>query len=272
MITEVYYKNGGEDMLEEIKNAVIGASRIMLEAEDSKIDTLSKEGHANFVTEYDSRMQKELFGRLAAILPEAKFMGEEDNASNSFTDKGYLFVIDPIDGTTNFIRQNHTSCISVGLLKDGECVLGVVYNPYKKELFCAEKDRGAYLNGSPVRVSDKPLANSILLFGTSPYYEELAEPAFDLAYHYFRKCLDLRRSGSAAIDLCDIACGRADLYFELRLSPWDYAAGSLIIKEAGGYICGCGLTPLQFQNPQSVIAYGRGITKEDLAYFTEKSI
>lgn len=256
-------------MLEEIRQAVIEASRIMLDAENREIGTLSKEGHANFVTEYDSRVQKDLFGRLAEILPEAQFMGEEDDASASYTDKGYLFIIDPIDGTTNFIRQNHTSCISAGLLKDGECVLGVVYNPYRKELFHAEKGRGAYLNGSPIHVSGEPLSNGLLLFGTSPYYEELAEPAFDLAYRYFRKCLDLRRSGSAAIDLCDIACGRAELYFELRLSPWDYAASSLIIKEAGGYISGCRLTPLQFQHPQSVVAYGKGITDEDLAYFAE---
>ncbi|MCI9441164.1 MAG: inositol monophosphatase [Ruminococcus sp.] len=254
-------------MLEQIKNAVIETSHIMLEAADGEIDTLSKEGHANFVTKYDSRVQKELFDRLAEILPEAKFMGEEDNASSSFTGKGYLFIIDPIDGTTNFIRQNQASCISVGLLKDGESVLGVVYNPYKKELFYAEKGKGAFRNGTPIRVSEEPLSNSILLFGTSPYYEELARPAFDIAYHYFRKCLDLRRSGSAAIDLCDIACGRADLYFELRLSPWDYAAGSLIIKEAGGHIHGCGQTALQFEHPQSIIAYGKGITSEDLSYF-----
>lgn len=255
-------------MLQQIKNAVIEASRIMLEAADAEIDTLSKDGHANFVTEYDSQVQKELFERLAKILPEAKFMGEEDNASTSFTDKGYLFIVDPIDGTTNFIRQNNASCISVGLLKDGESVLGVVYNPYKNELFYAEKGRGAFRNGSPIHVSGEPLSNGILLFGTSPYYEELARPAFDIAYYYFRKCLDLRRSGSAAIDLCDIACGRAELFFELKLSPWDYAAGSLIIKEAGGCICGCGQTSLQFEHPQSIIAYGKGITNEELSYFS----
>ncbi len=257
-------------MLEQIKHAVIEASRIMLTASDNEIDTLSKDGHANFVTEYDSRVQKELFERLAKILPEARFMGEEDDASSSFTDKGYLFIVDPIDGTTNFIRQNHTSCISVGLLKDGVSVLGVVYNPYKKELFYAEKGKGAFRNGAPIHVSEKPLSNALLLFGTSPYYEELAKPSFDIAYHYFKKCLDLRRSGSAAIDLCDIACGRAELYFELKLSPWDYAAGSLIVKEAGGCVCGCGQTALQFEHPQSIIACGNGITREDLSYFTGK--
>lgn len=258
-------------MLEQIKTAVIETSRIMLEAEDGKIGTHAKSGHANFVTEYDSQVQKELFERLAKILPEARFMGEEDDASSSFTDKGYLFIIDPIDGTTNFIRQNHTSCISVGLLRDGESVLGVVYNPYRKELFYAEKGKGAFCNNTPIHVSEEPLSNSILLFGTAPYYEELARPSFDIAYHYFGKCLDLRRSGSAAIDLCDIACGRAELFFELRLSPWDYAAGSLIVQEAGGFISDGRQNPLQFKRPQSIVACGRGITREDLEYFIQFS-
>lgn len=255
-------------MLEQIKNAVVEASRIMLEADEHSIHTLRKGGHANFVTNYDSRMQADLFGRLGQILPEAGFMGEEDDASSSFTDKGWLFIVDPIDGTTNFIRQNHMSSISVGLLKDGESVLGVIYNPYRKELFYAEKDKGAFCNGVPIHVSEEPLENSILLFGTSPYYEELAARSFDIASYYFGKCLDLRRSGSSAIDLCDIACGRAELFFELKLSPWDYAAGSLIVKEAGGCVCGPGQAALQFQKPQSILAYGTGITSEDLAYFT----
>lgn len=258
-------------MLEQIKTAVTEASSIMLKATNSRIGTLSKSGHANFVTEYDSLMQKELFRRLSEILPDAKFMGEEDHASSSYTNEGYLFIVDPIDGTTNFIRQNQTSSISVGLLKDGKRILGVVYNPYKKELFYAQKNKGAFLNGTPVHVSSEPLSGSLLLFGTSPYYEELARPSFDIAYHYFRKCLDLRRGGSSAIDLCDIACGRAELFFELRLSPWDYAAGSLIVEEAGGCVCGCGQTGLQFERPQSIIAYGKGITSEDLEYFAERT-
>lgn len=257
-------------MLERIKTAVIDASQIMLEAEKHEINTQEKDGHANFVTEYDSRVQKELFARLADILPEARFMGEEDDASSSYTDKGYLFIIDPIDGTTNFIRRNHTSCISVGLLKDGECLLGVVYNPYRDELFYAEKGKGAWMNDTPIHVSEEPLSNGLLLFGTSPYYEELTRPAFDIAYHYFKKCMDLRRSGSAAIDLCDIACGRAELFFELRLSPWDYAAGSLIIEEAGGHICGKELASVQFEKPQSIIAYGKGVSKEELSYFSTR--
>ncbi|MCI8489164.1 MAG: inositol monophosphatase [Lachnospiraceae bacterium] len=253
--------------IQDITEAVLDASSIMLEAEHITEATHSKSGHANFVTEYDTRVQKELFDRLGKILPEASFMGEEES-SWSYSDKGYQFIIDPIDGTTNFIKKNHTSCISVGLLKDGEPLLGMVYNPYRDELFYAKKGEGAYLNQKPIRVSAEPLENSILIFGTSPYYENLWKPAFDTAWHYFQKTLDLRRSGSAAIDLCDIACGRAELFFELKLSPWDYAAGSLLVTEAGGHICGANLNAPQFARPQGIVAYGSGITKDDLTFFT----
>ena len=92
------------------------------------------------------------------------------------------------------------------------------------------------MNGKQIHVSKEPLSNGIVLFGTAPYYKELNRPSFELAYEYFQKALDVRRSGSAAIDLCTIAAGRAELFFELRLSPWDYAAGALIVREAGGKV------------------------------------
>lgn len=250
-------------MLEKIKAAVLESSKILLEAEHIAETIKDKGGHANFVTEYDTRVQKDIFKRLGKILPEANFMGEEEDAQ-TFSDKGYLFIIDPIDGTTNFIKNYKKSCISVGLLKDGEPILGVVYNPYAKEMFYAQKGKGAFLNGNPIQVSKEPLSNGVILFGTSPYYEELWKPAFKTAYYYFEKALDLRRSGSAAIDLCDIACGRAELYFELKLSPWDYAAGALIVQEAGGQIIGADNKALQFAKPQGVFAFGSGVMPEEI--------
>ena len=128
------------------------------------------------------------------------------------------------------------SCISIGLIRNGKRYLGVVYNPYLDETFSAIKGEGAFLNGKPIHVSTEDMDNSILLFGSSPYNTELAKASFDLAYRYFEKCLDIRRSGSAAIDLCSVAAGRAEIYFELILSPWDFAAGALIVEEAGGVV------------------------------------
>ena len=163
------------------------------------------------------------------------FVGEEEDVHASVKD-GYAFIVDPIDGTTNFIKDYHASAISVGLTKDGERYMGVVYNPYLDEMFTAVRGQGAFLNGRPIQVSNQPLENGIVIFGTAPYYEDLAKKSFDMAYQYFCKALDVRRSGSAAIDLCNVAAGRAELFFELRLSPWDYAAGSLIVEEAGGVV------------------------------------
>lgn len=144
-------------------------------------------------------------------MPEAVFVGEEEDIHASIA-KGYAFIVDPIDGTTNFIKDYHVSAISVGLALDGERYMGVVYNPYLNELFTAVKGQGAYLNGVPIHVSSQPLENGVVLFGTAPYYEELNQKSFEMAYDYFKRSLDVRRSGSAALDLCSVAAGRAELF------------------------------------------------------------
>lgn len=212
-----------------------------------------KAGHANFVTAYDKQVQRELRRRLTAAVPDAAFVGEEEDAHASIA-HGPAFIVDPIDGTTNFIKDYHCSCISVGMTVDGAPQLGIVYNPYLDELFTAERGQGAYCNGRRIHVSEEPFANGLVLFGTSPYYEELAGKSFQMAYDYFSKALDIRRSGSAALDLCSIASGRAELYFELRLSPWDYAAGALIVEEAGGSVTTVEGGPIAFDRPCSIKA------------------
>ena len=224
-----------EQLLKEIIAAVRTCGTIILNADRTKSGIDEKAGHANFVTAYDKKVQEELQKKLLAILPEAVFVGEEEDVHASVAD-GYAFIVDPIDGTTNFIKDYHASAISVGLTKDGERYMGVVYNPYLDEMFTAVRGQGSFLNGRPIQVSNQPLENGIVIFGTAPYYEDLAKKSFDMAYQYFCKALDVRRSGSAAIDLCNVAAGRAELFFELRLSPWDYAAGSLIVEEAGGVV------------------------------------
>lgn len=224
-----------EQLLEEIVNAVRACGEIILNADRAASGIDEKAGHANFVTAYDRKVQSQLRGRLLELLPEAVFVGEEEDAHAS-VGGGYAFIVDPIDGTTNFIKDYHASAISVGLAKDGRQYMGVVYNPYLDEMFTAVRGKGAFLNGRPIHVSDQPLENGVVIFGTAPYYQELAKASFDMAYEYFCKALDVRRSGSAALDLCNIAAGRAELFFELRLSPWDYAAGSLLVEEAGGVV------------------------------------
>ena len=198
-------------------------------------------------------MQQILKERLLELLPNAVFVGEEDDIHASIR-KGMAFIVDPIDGTTNFIKDYHNSAISVGLTNDGKAYIGVVYNPYLDEMYTAERGRGAFLNGRPIHVSGNPLSEGVVLFGTSPYYEELSRKSFQMAYAYFKRALDIRRSGSAAIDLCSIAAGRAELYFELRLSPWDYAAGALIVQEAGGVVKTVDGDEITLEKPCSVLA------------------
>ncbi|EOS44068.1 hypothetical protein C809_03554 [Lachnospiraceae bacterium MD335] len=224
-----------EQLLENIIHAVRACGTIILNADRTKSGIDEKAGHANFVTAYDKKVQSELQKRLLEILPEAVFVGEEEDVHASVKD-GYAFIVDPIDGTTNFIKDYHASAISVGLIKDAKRYMGVVYNPYLDEVYTAVKGKGAFLNGSPIQVSRQPLENGIVIFGTATYYEEYAKATFDMAYDYYCKALDVRRSGSAALDLCNVAAGRAELFFELRLCPWDYAAGSLIVEEAGGVV------------------------------------
>ena len=144
--------------------------------------------------------------------------------------------------------------ISVALAVDGAVELGVIYNPYLDELFTARRGRGAFCNGKPIRVSSEPLENGIVIFGTSPYNKEVSEKSFKLAYEYHRRALDVRRTGSAAIDLCNIAAGRAELFFELILSPWDYAAGALIVEEAGGIVTDADGRTLPLGRKCSVVA------------------
>lgn len=222
-------------LLKEITRAVQECGEIILHADRSKNHIDEKAGHANFVTEYDKKIQRILKERFFQILPEAVFVGEEEDSHASIAG-GYAFIVDPIDGTTNFIKDYHMSVISVGLLFNGEKYMGVVYNPYLNEMYTAVRGEGAYLNGRPIHVSGHPLENGIVLFGTAPYYEDLSRKSFEMAYEYFKKALDVRRSGSAAIDLCCVAAGRAEVFFELCLSPWDFAAGALIVEEAGGKV------------------------------------
>ena len=222
-------------ILNEIIVAAKECGQVMLQADRNNSGIKDKAGKANFVTAYDCKIQEMLQIKLAHILPEAEFLGEEEDCRINRKAE-YIFVVDPIDGTTNFIKDYHMSCVSIGLIRNGKRYLGVVHNPYLDETFSAISGEGAYMNGNAIHVSSDDLENGVVLFGSSPYNTELAKASFELAYEYFQKCLDIRRSGSAALDLCSIASGRAELYFELILSPWDFAAGALIVEEAGGIV------------------------------------
>ena len=227
-------ETGMDSFISEIEKEVRICGQRMREARCGEGD-IGVKGKADFVTKYDRMNQEYLAERLPRLLPGSVFVGEEEDIHASIAE-GFAFIVDPIDGTTNFIRDYQASALSVGVTKDGAPYAGVVYNPYLDEMFTAQIGKGAYLNGQPIHVSDRDLGNSIVVFGTALYYRDLADEVFSMAKRYFDKSLDIRRSGSAAIDLCNVAAGRTEIFFESKLSPWDYAAGLVIVSEAGGAV------------------------------------
>ena len=238
-------------MLEKIIDTVKKAGEIILSAHNQENAVTAKEGKKNFVTKYDVAVQEFLFEELGKAFPEAEFVGEE--GENNFESNALRFIIDPIDGTTNFMQDYRCSCISVALCKENDLIAGVVYNPYTKEIFSAEKGKGAYLDGKKISVSDRPLSDGLALFGTSPYHPENTDETFALMRKVFDFCRDLRRSGSAAYDICAVACGRCEVFFEKELQPWDVAAGTLILKEAGGLALNFEGNEISFSKPEDVI-------------------
>lgn len=245
--------------IEDIEIIAKEAGKIMVGAELPKV--MQKEGHANFCTEMDEKIQAFLFEKLGKVIPEASFLGEEDGEDvfTSKMEKGYCFVIDPIDGTSNFIYGYRPSVVSIALLKDGAPFMAVVYNPYDDVLFSAEAGKGAYMNGEKIMSSDAPLSDSLTVFGTAPYYVELQERTFEIAKNLLPLCVDLRRSGTAAWDMCCVAMGRCSLYFELKIQLWDYAAAGLIAQEAGCTVTDIEGKELSYKGATSALVRARGV-------------
>lgn len=241
--------------LNSIEAVIRSAAEIMLSADSKRLGVKQKSGTANFVTEYDVRVQKYLQGELPKLLPGCTFLAEEDGESSNPLSEGYTFIIDPIDGTTNFMLGRRESCISVGLVKGGKPLYGAVYDPYEDRFYSAYSGMGAYCNGRRVYVSEREAATGIALLGTSPYTKDrTGRQVAEITYSLLMSFGDIRRGGSAAIDLCSIACGEADVFCEPQLSPWDYAASALIITEAGGRVTNFRGEELPFDKPDSVLA------------------
>ena len=238
-------------MLEKITEIVKEAGKIILSAHNQENAVTAKEGKKNFVTKYDVAVQEFLFSELGKDFSDVAFVGEE--GENNLSTDGLRFIIDPIDGTTNFMQDYRCSCISVALCNGNDVVAGVVYNPYTNEIFSAEKGKGAYLNGDRISVSERPLSDGLALFGTSPYHPENTDETFALLRKVFDLSRDIRRSGSAAFDICTVACGRCEVFFEKGLQPWDIAAGTLILKEAGGIALNYDGTEISFSTPNDVV-------------------
>ena len=190
----------------------------------------------NLVTDADHAAEQCVIDRIRKQFPRHRFLAEERGRVER-SPSPYLWVIDPLDGTTNFAHGYPAYCVSIGLEYEGRCVLGVVFDPSRNELFTATHSGGAYLNGQPIRVSStSSLENSLLVTGFAYDIREAARNNLDHFVKFALKAQGLRRTGSAALDLCYIAAGRFDGFWEVSLNPWDMAAGSVMVREAGGQL------------------------------------
>lgn len=239
-------------MLNKIIRVVRDAGEMIRCAHDIADDITEKSSHIDVVTKYDTAVQEFLHRELLKLMPQAGFLGEE-GAHEEITAE-WTFIVDPIDGTANFVRNFGHSNISVALAKNGVSEYGVVYNPFRDELFAAQRGKGATLNGRPIRVSDADASHAIVLCGSTAYDRELTDRHFAMMRALYDRTGDFRRLGAAALDLCYLAAGRGEVFFECLLRPWDIAAGSLILTEAGGKVTQLDGTPLNVLQNCSVFA------------------
>ena len=191
-------------------------------------------GDVDLVTVADRASEKLIVERLRAQWPGHDIVGEEGTRQESGAE--YRWYIDPLDGTTNFAHGYPVFCVSMGLQRSGEMVAGVLYDPTRDELFAAEKARGAFLNGQPIRVSQtKRLCESLLATGF-PSHKRHKNPNIHFYHEITLHSHGVRRAGSAALDLANVASGRYDGFWEFNLNPWDTSAGTLLVTEAGGTV------------------------------------
>jgi myo-inositol-1(or 4)-monophosphatase len=197
---------------------------------------VSLKGPANFVTAADKKAEETLYKELVKARPGYGFLGEEGGVREG-SDKSHIWVVDPLDGTTNFLHGIPHFAISIGLARDGVLIAGVVYNPVTEDLFVAERGKGAFLNEQRIRVAArKRLQDSVITCGLPHYGRgDLALGTRETAA-MAEQVAGLRRFGSAALDLAWVAAGRFDGYWERNLQPWDVAAGQVLVREAGGFV------------------------------------
>ncbi len=206
--------------------------------EERKTFSYSKveiKGLNDLVSYVDKTAEQLIVKALSSILPEAGFITEEDTINEL---KDYNWIVDPLDGTTNFIHGIPCYAVSIALEFKGEIIVGVVYEVVHDECFSAYTNGGSFLNGAKIMVSERPtLKDSLIATGFPIYNFTRLDSYLKALTHLMKNTHGLRRIGSAATDLCYVACGRMDGYFEYNLNAWDVAAGALIVKEAGGSIC-----------------------------------
>lgn len=223
-----------EDILSESERLIKKASKFFFDLDPQ--NNFEMKGRNDFVTEVDFKVQEVLEGELLKLIEGSNLLAEEKDKSSAEI-RDYTWVLDPVDGTTNLVHGFDHSVISLALLVKSEVVLGAIYDPFRDEFFSAIKDEGAKLNGKVIRVSEKEeLANSLIGVGTGGGRLGRVDETFEMMRYIYENSNGIRRIGSVALEMCYSACGRYDAFIDDALNLWDYAAGSLIVREAGGIV------------------------------------
>ncbi len=218
----------------------------------------------NLVSFVDIEAEKMIVNGLKDLIPYADFLAEEETVNRNL-ESPYLWIIDPLDGTTNFLHQVPAYAVSIGLKKEDEIVLGVVYEITRKECFYAWKGGGAFLNGERIQVSTQGDLSATLIATGFPFHNYSSlDNYLKVLRTFMLKTRGIRRMGSAAVDLCFVACGRFEAYFEENLNPWDIVAGALIVQEAGGVMSDFDGGDTHWEG-KAILAANHAIYKEVLA-------
>jgi len=203
-----------------------------------KVRSIDYKGAINIVTDIDKKSEIVIVKKIRRAFPGHAILAEEGGSLTGSCE--YKWIIDPLDGTTNFAHSFPFFGVSIALERDGEIVVGVVYDPIKGEMFSAETGKGSYLNSKKIKVSGiKKLSQSLLATGFSYGVQDTEDDNVENFRRFLKRAMAIRRAGSAALDLCYVACGRFDGYWEMDLHPWDTAAGMLVVNEAGGIVTKC---------------------------------
>ncbi|ENN80793.1 hypothetical protein D910_08503 [Dendroctonus ponderosae] len=246
---------------------VLEAGKVMAEVEEVEVE-FKQDIVWDLVTIYDRKIEEVLINKIKEKYPQHKYIGEEETAKSGHTAKltdSPTWIIDPIDGTANFVRRMPLTAISVGLTINQVQVLGIIYDPYKKELFTAIKGKGAYLNGKRISTSGcKVIEKSVMSYEISiarrnDYYYNLY--MFRMK-HLIRRIQGFRSLGTAVLGLCYVACGRLDAYQCDGLYPWDAAAGTLIVIEAGGHVVDSAGKEFDLMDPNFLASASKPLSDE----------
>jgi myo-inositol-1(or 4)-monophosphatase len=248
------------EFLESAKEAARAGAAVLEEWADNF--TVSEKSPANLVTEADFASQQAIHQIIAARFPDHGFLGEEDANTDSAGKSGYRWIVDPLDGTSNYVHRFPYYAVSIGLEHDGELLVGVVLDPNRNELFSAVRGGGAFLNDRPIYPTATARLDQALVVASLPVNVGRDHFTVRQFLAVLTAAQHLQRTGSAALNLCYVACGRIDAFFSSSLKTWDVAGGAVIVREAGGRVTNMAGEPLDLSDPELLSSNGTALHEE----------